>query len=72
MELILSNVGPFTSKVVGARREALVNTQVRPSRGPLDGVLKERFEVEVEQPSRHGSVAIWLRDGTRLGALNRG
>jgi hypothetical protein len=37
----------------------------------LDRVLKERFEIEVEQQSRHGSVAIRLRNGTRVGALNR-
>ena len=40
-------------------------------KGHLDRVLRERFEVEVEQQSQHGSVAIRMRDGTRLGALNR-
>jgi hypothetical protein len=36
-------------------------------KGHLDRVLKERLEVQVEQEARHGSVAIRLRDGTRLG-----
>jgi hypothetical protein len=37
----------------------------------IDRLLKERLGIEVEQVSRHGPVALRLRDGTRLAPLGQ-